>query len=87
MYSIDQRVFLVLELHRLEHSRTVISRSFQNWISVPVGFEAKTIRMLFSKFERTGSMADVRKGNVGPRQTVVTLENTAEISGIVQQNP
>ena len=43
--------------------------------------------MLFMKFERTGSEADDRKGNVGPRQTVVTLENAAKVSGIVQQNP
>ena len=47
----------------------------------------KTIRMLFAKFERTGSEADDRKGNVGPRQIVVTLENAAKISGIIQQNP
>ena len=39
------------------------------------------------KFEWTGSLADDRKGDVGPRQTVVTLENAAKVSGIVQQNP
>ncbi|GBM37393.1 hypothetical protein AVEN_28345-1 [Araneus ventricosus] len=47
----------------------------------------KTIRKLFVKFERTGSVDDNRVGNVGPRQTVVTPENVAKISGIVQQNP
>ena len=87
MYSIDQHVFLVLELHRLERSPTATRRSFQNRFSVPVGSDAKSIRMLFAKFERTGSVADDRKRNVRPRQTVVTLEYTAKFSGIVQQNP
>ena len=40
-----------------------------------------------SKFERTGSGADDRKGNVGPKKTVVTLEIAAKVSEIVQQNP
>lgn len=87
MYSIEERVFLVLEFHRLQHSPTATRRSFQNRFNVPVGPDAKTIRMLFAKFERTGSVDDDRKGNVGPRQTVVTPENAAKVSGIVQQNP
>ena len=86
MYSIEQRVFFILELHRLEHNPTTTRRSFQNRFSVLVGSDAKTIRMLFATFERTGSVADDRKGNVGPRQTVLILENAAKVSGLVQQN-
>ncbi|KFM66908.1 Transposable element Tcb1 transposase, partial [Stegodyphus mimosarum] len=70
-----------------KHSPTATRRSFQNRFNVPVGPEAKTIRMLFAKFEWTGSVPDDRKGNVGPTQTVVTPENATKVSGIVQQNP
>ncbi|GBO27612.1 hypothetical protein AVEN_101000-1 [Araneus ventricosus] len=34
-----------------------------------------------------GSVDDNQVGNVGPRQTAVTSENGAKVSGIVQQNP
>ena len=61
MYSIEQRVFfyfLVLEFHPLEHSSTATHRSFQNRLSVPRGPNAKTVRMLFAKFQWTGKVAD-----------------------------
>ena len=87
MYSIEECVFLVLEFHRLQHSPTATRRSFQNRFNVPVGPDAKTIRMLFAKFQRTGSVDDDRKGNVGPRQTIVTPENVAKVSRTVQKNP
>ncbi|GBN37907.1 hypothetical protein AVEN_265073-1 [Araneus ventricosus] len=87
MHSIGQRVFLPLEYHRLERSHTATRRSFQKRFNVPKGPDAKTIRKLFAKFERIGSVDDNRVGNVGPRQTVVTPENVAKVSGIVQQNP
>ncbi|GBL96723.1 hypothetical protein AVEN_111859-1 [Araneus ventricosus] len=87
MYSIKQRVFLVLEYHRLERSPTATIRSFQERFNVPKGPDAKTIRNLFAKFERTGSVGDNLVGNVEPRQTVVTPENVSKVPGIVQQNP
>ncbi|GBM00765.1 hypothetical protein AVEN_150926-1 [Araneus ventricosus] len=87
MYSIEQRVFLVLEYHRLERSPMATRRSFQKRFNVPKGPDAKTIRKLFAKFERTGSVDDNRVGNVGPRQIAVTPENIAKVSGMVQQNP
>ncbi|GBN52381.1 hypothetical protein AVEN_78328-1, partial [Araneus ventricosus] len=60
MYSIEQRVFLVLEYHRLERSPTATRHSFQKRFNVPKGPDAKTIRKLFAKFERTGSVDDKR---------------------------
>ncbi|GBN29079.1 hypothetical protein AVEN_201701-1 [Araneus ventricosus] len=87
MYAIEQRAFLVLEYHGLEHSPTTTRRSFQKRFNVPKGPDPKTIRKLFSKFERTGSVDDKRVGNVRPRQTVVTPENVSKVSGIIQQNP
>ncbi|GBO21570.1 hypothetical protein AVEN_148390-1 [Araneus ventricosus] len=86
MYSIEQRVFLVLEYHRLERSPTTTRRCFQKRFNVSKGPDAKTIRKLLAKFERTGSVDDNRVGNVGPRQTVITPENVAKVSGIVPQN-
>ncbi|GBM45675.1 hypothetical protein AVEN_237914-1 [Araneus ventricosus] len=62
-------------------------RSFQKRFNVPKGPDAKTIRKLFAKFERTVSVDDNRVGPDGLRQTAVTFENVATISGIVQQNP
>ncbi|GBO27624.1 hypothetical protein AVEN_267443-1 [Araneus ventricosus] len=47
----------------------------------------KPFARLFAKFEWIGSVDDNRVGNVGPRQTVVTPENVAKVSGFVQQNP
>ena len=68
MYFIEQRVFfvffflfLILEFHRLEHSSTATHRSFQNRLNAPVRPNAKTIRMLFAKFERTFRVAGDRK--------------------------
>ncbi|GBN76795.1 hypothetical protein AVEN_45065-1 [Araneus ventricosus] len=87
MYSIEQCVFLVLEYHRLERSPTLTRRSFQKRFSVRKGPDAKTIRKLFSQFERRSSVDDNRMGNAGPRLTAVTSENVVEVSGIVQQNP
>ncbi|GBL89446.1 hypothetical protein AVEN_87796-1 [Araneus ventricosus] len=87
MYPFEQRVFLVLEYHRLERSPTATRRSFRKRFYVPKGLDAPTIRKLFAKFERTGSVDDNRVGNVGSRQTVDTPENVAKVSGIVQQNP
>ena len=60
MYFIVQRgiFLLVLEFHPLECSSTATHRIFQNRLNVPVGPDAKTIRMLFTKFERTGRVAD-----------------------------
>ncbi|GBN00934.1 hypothetical protein AVEN_150868-1 [Araneus ventricosus] len=87
MYSIEQRVFLELEYPRLERTPTATRRSFPKRFNVPKGPDAKTIRKFFSKFKRTGIVDDNRAGNFGPRQTVVTPENVAKVSGIVHQNP
>ncbi|GBM80583.1 hypothetical protein AVEN_83648-1 [Araneus ventricosus] len=87
MYSIEQHVFLVLEYHRLKESPTATRRSFQARFNVPKGPDAKTIRTLFAKFQRTGSVTDDLVGNVGRQQTAVTPENVATVSGIIQQNP
>ncbi|GBM80408.1 hypothetical protein AVEN_166260-1, partial [Araneus ventricosus] len=49
----------------IERSPTATRRSFQKRFNVPEGADAKTIRKLFAKFERTGSVDDNRVGNVG----------------------
>ncbi|GFV10512.1 uncharacterized protein TNCV_4409931 [Trichonephila clavipes] len=87
MYSIEERVFLVLEYHRLQESPTATRRSFQARFNVPKGPDAKTIRTLFAKFQRTGCVTDDLVGNVGRKQTAVTPQNVATVSGIIQQNP
>ncbi|GFV83351.1 uncharacterized protein TNCV_4489671 [Trichonephila clavipes] len=65
-----------------KESPTATRRSFQARFNVPKGPDVKTIRTLFAKFQRTGSV-----GNVGRKQTAVTPQNVATVSGIIQQNP
>ncbi|GFY36400.1 DUF4817 domain-containing protein [Trichonephila clavipes] len=77
MYSIEERVFLVLEYHRLQESPTATRRSFQTRFNVLKGPDAKTIRTLFAKFQRTGSVTDDLVGNVGRKQTAVTPQNVS----------
>ncbi|GBM67502.1 hypothetical protein AVEN_73649-1 [Araneus ventricosus] len=86
MYFIEQRVFLVVEYHRLERFPSATRRSFQKLFNVPKGPDAKTIHKLFAKFERTGSVNDNRVGNVRPKRTGITPENVAKVSGFVQHN-
>ncbi|GBL97589.1 hypothetical protein AVEN_49108-1 [Araneus ventricosus] len=83
MYSIEQRVFLVLEYHRLERSPTATRRSFQKRFNVPKGPDANTIRKLFAKFERAGSVNDNRVENVGP-STQLALEDRPRIEWFIQ---
>ncbi|GBL72750.1 hypothetical protein AVEN_127977-1 [Araneus ventricosus] len=82
-----QHSHLVSTYHLEYHIPTATRCSFQKRFNVPKGLNAKTIRKLFARFEWTGSVNDNRVRNVGPRQTVVTPENVAKVSGIVQQNP
>ncbi|GBN58960.1 hypothetical protein AVEN_263602-1, partial [Araneus ventricosus] len=60
---------------------------FRKQGAVPKGPDAKPFASFSSNSKRTGSVDDNRVGNVGPRQTVVTPENVAKVSVIVQQNP
>ncbi|GBN81750.1 hypothetical protein AVEN_191942-1 [Araneus ventricosus] len=87
MYSIEQRVFLVLEYHRLERSPRQQGAVFKNDLMFQKDPMQKPFARLFAKFERTGSVHDNRVGNVGPRQTVATFSEVTKVSGIIQQNP
>ena len=85
IYSVEQRVFLVLKFHRLEHIVTVTKRKFQKRFNVAKAPVEKTIQMFFVKFKRTGSVADDLVGHVDSRTTVVTPENVVTVFAIVQQ--
>ncbi|GFU27974.1 DUF4817 domain-containing protein [Nephila pilipes] len=74
MYSIEQRVFLILEYHRLEQSPTATRCSFRKRFNAPKG---QIIHKHFARFERTGSVVDDRVGNVEVSQTVGTPENVS----------
>ncbi|GFX97873.1 uncharacterized protein TNCV_4905241 [Trichonephila clavipes] len=66
---------------------TAARRCFQTRFNVSKGPDAKTIRTLFAKFQRTGSVTDDLVGNVGCKQTAVTPQNVATVSRIIQQSP
>lgn len=87
MYSLEERVFIVLEYHRLNYSPTATRRSFQKRFQVAKGPDGKTIRELFKKFQQTGSVADALVGNVGRTHSVVTPENATRLSAIIERRP
>lgn len=87
MYSVEERVFLVLEYHRLNHSPTATRRSFQKRFQVAKGPDGKTIRELFKKFQQTGNVADAYVGNVGPTHSVVTPENATTLAAVIERHP
>lgn len=86
-YSLEQRVFIVLEYHRLDRSPIMTRRSFQQKFKVKKGPDQKTIRNLFNKFERTGSVADDLTGNVGCSVSAMTPQNVQAVEEIVKRNP
>lgn len=87
VFSVEQRVFIVLEFHRLEHSCVQTRRSFQRKFHVRKGPSDNAIRTLFQKFERTGSVNDDRIGNVGRPCLSVTESNAEAVQQVIQQRP
>ncbi|GBN62463.1 hypothetical protein AVEN_192811-1 [Araneus ventricosus] len=82
---LEQRIFLVLEYQRLEHSCVQTRRSFQRRFDVRTGPSDNAIKALFEKFERTGNANDNRIGNVGRPRSAVTESNADDIQDILQQ--
>lgn len=78
VYYLEQRIFLVLEFHRLEHSVVATRRSFQWKFNVIKGPKSDTIKDLFEKFQRTRKVKDERAGKVG-RPRTATTEGIAQL--------
>jgi len=78
VYSLEQRIFLVLEFHRLEYSVVATRRIFQLKFNVFEGPKTNTIKDLFEKFERTGNVKDERAGKVR-RPSRATTEDYAQL--------
>lgn len=87
VYSLEQRIFLVLEFHRLEHSVVATRRSFQRKFNVTKGPKSDTIKDLFEKFQRTGNVQDERAGKVGRPRTATTEGNAQLVQQVIQQRP
>ncbi|GBN05194.1 hypothetical protein AVEN_143024-1 [Araneus ventricosus] len=77
--SLEQRIFLVLEYHRLEHSCVQTRRSFQRRNDVRSGPSDSAIKALFEKFERTGNVNDDRIGNVDRPRSANTESNAGAV--------
>ncbi|GBM96661.1 hypothetical protein AVEN_29479-1 [Araneus ventricosus] len=73
--SLEQRIFLVLAYHRLEHSYFQTSHCFQRIFDVRRGQSDDAIKGLFEKFERKRNVNDDRIGNVGLPRSAVTESN------------
>lgn len=86
VYSLEERIFIVLEYHRLDKSVTATRRSFQtkfNTTNVP---HPNTIRQLYDKFIRTGCVTDDLVANVGRQKSAVTAANVNVIKNVITQD-
>ncbi|GBN10117.1 hypothetical protein AVEN_214030-1 [Araneus ventricosus] len=73
--SSEQRIFHVLEYHRLKHSCVETRRRFQRRSDVKRGPSDNAIKALLEKFERTGNVTDDRIGNVVEPRSAITESN------------
>ena len=87
VYSYEQRIFLVLEFHRLEHNVVPARRSFQRKFNVIKGLKSDTIKDLFEKFQRTGNVKDERAGNVVFPRMANRDCSTKPLKQVTQQRP
>lgn len=87
VYSLEERIFLVLEFHRLEHNVNATKRSFKKKFNVTKGPKFDTIRMLFEKFQRTGNVNDERAGFVGRRFSQTTTANAQLVETVIRKQP
>ncbi|GBM51052.1 hypothetical protein AVEN_123867-1 [Araneus ventricosus] len=83
--SLEQRIFLVLDYHRLERSCVQTRRSFKRRYDVRRGSSDNAIKALFKKFERTGNVNDDRIGNVGRPRSSVTESNAVTVQQVILQ--
>ncbi|GBM82914.1 hypothetical protein AVEN_230479-1 [Araneus ventricosus] len=74
--SLEQRIFLVLEYHRLKHSCVQTRCSSQRKFDVRRGLSDNAIKPLFEKFERTGNLNDDGIGNASRPSSAVTQSNS-----------
>ncbi|XP_055928131.1 uncharacterized protein LOC129959338 [Argiope bruennichi] len=85
VYFLEQRIFLVMEFHRLEHSVVATRRSCHRKFNVTKGPKRDTIKNLFEKFQRTGNVKDDRAGKVGRKRTATTKDNAQLVQQVIQQ--
>ena len=80
-------MYLLLELHYLEHSFVQAKHSFQRKFHVRKGQSDIEIRTLFKKFKQTGSVNDDHIGNVGKPCLSVRQSNAEVVQQVIQQQP
>ncbi|GBN92133.1 hypothetical protein AVEN_117125-1 [Araneus ventricosus] len=85
--SLEPRIFLVLDYHRLEHSCVQMRRSFQRRFDVRRGPSDNAIKALFEKFERTRNVSDDHIGNVGRPPSAVTESKADAVQQVILQQP
>lgn len=86
-YTTEERIFLVLEYYRCDKDADTTRRSFQRQFGVKKGPDRHTIRSLFEKFEKTGSVHDDRAGKAGRPKTSTTPENVEKVKSIIEKSP
>ena len=85
--SLEQRIFLVMQFHHLEHSVVATRRSFQRKFNVTKEPKNKTRKYLFEKFQWIGNVKDKRSGNVGLPGTAIIDGNDQLLHQMIQQWP
>ncbi len=89
MYSPEERVFLVstyfLTNRNLNATHTEFGKQFNaHSRKLPA---KSVIQRLVAKFEKTGSVLDDKRGNVGPKQSAHTPETVERAQQILKESP
>ncbi|GBO27280.1 hypothetical protein AVEN_141539-1 [Araneus ventricosus] len=87
VFSLEQRIFLVLEYQHVEQSCVQSRRTLQRRFHVRRGSSDNAINAMFEKFERTGNVNDDRIGNIGRPRNAVTESNADTVQQVIRLQP
>lgn len=82
-YMLEQRIFLLLEFHRLDKSFIETKHTFQRKFNIRYGPSNTVIKVLFENFQRTRNIYDDIAGNADRPTTKITEANVVVIQRII----
>ena len=85
-YTIEQRVFMVLQYEKTSNA-TEVQRRYRKQFQSKDAPSIPTIKRQYDNFVATGSVQDHYKGTNGPEETVITEENIQRVKDHFTRNP
>lgn len=85
IYLIEQQIYFVLKIHRLDHSIVETRLSFQRGNKSDQKKKEIESRLWFKKKQRTGNIYKDRVCNTGHLSTAVTEVNVDSVQQVIQQ--